>query len=57
MALKNAPATKICLDKVAFFQALEKALAELQLFKQRVYHVIDNGDYPYKEDLKKCLID
>ncbi len=48
---------KICLDKVEFLQALEKALAELQMFKQRVYQVIDNGDYQNKENLKKCLID
>lgn len=48
---------KICLDKVEFFQALEKALAQLQAFKQRIYQVIDNGDYQNKENLKKCLID
>lgn len=49
--------TKMTFNKSDFIIELEKALLELDEFKQRVYRIIENGKYQNKEVLKKALIE
>ena len=49
--------TKMAFNKSDFIIELEKALLEMDEFKQRVYRIIENGKYQNKEVLKKALIE
>lgn len=49
--------TKMTFNISDFIIELEKALLELDEFKQRVYRIIENGKYQNKEVLKKALIE
>jgi hypothetical protein len=48
---------KMVLNKSDFVNGLEKALSELETFKENVYRIVDNGNYVNKEVLKKALIE
>ncbi|CAM1344856.1 hypothetical protein [Tenacibaculum amylolyticum] len=58
----NSPESKDIKVKMSFIQSefineLEKALLELKKFKQKVYKIIEDGNYENKEVLKKALIE
>ncbi len=48
--------TKMSFEKSEFIGELRSALLELEKFKERVYQVIENGNYKNKEVLKRALI-
>ena len=52
----NDITTKMVFEKADFFDQLTQSLAELKSFKERVYQIIDNGNYENKEILKLGLI-
>ncbi|WP_336068323.1 hypothetical protein [Mesoflavibacter sp. CH_XMU1404-2] len=49
--------TKMSFELSEFIGELEMALSDLDKFKERVYRIIDNGNYENKEVLKKALIE
>ncbi len=49
--------TKLTFNKSEFINGLERANSELEIFKQKVYRIIENGNYENKEVLKKALIE
>ena len=49
--------TKLTFNKSEFINGLERANSELEFFKQKVYRIIENGNYENKEVLKKALIE
>lgn len=48
--------TKMTFNKTEFIEKLNLELRQLHLFKDKVYRIIDQGDYENKEALKNLLI-
>ncbi len=49
--------TKFTFNYAEFINELEIANSELEIFKQKVYRIVENGNYENKEVLKKALLE
>lgn len=49
--------TKMRFNETDFKNEFERANSELEVFKQKVYRIVENGNYENKEVLKKALIE
>ncbi len=49
--------TKMTFNEAEFINELNIANSELEEFKQKVYRIVENGNYENKEVLKKALIE
>ncbi len=49
--------TKMTFNEMYFKNELERANLELEIFKKKVYQIVENGNYKNKEVLKKMLIE
>jgi hypothetical protein len=49
--------TKMTFNETDFINELKRANSELEVFKQKVYRIVENGNYENKEVLKKALIE
>jgi len=52
----NEIKSKMSFEKSKFIDELETALSELEKFKERVYYLIENGNFENKEVLKTSLL-
>lgn len=57
MPKDNETKTKMTFNETDFVNELKRANSELEMFKQKVYRIIENGNYENKEVLKKALIE